>query len=172
MPVYRVILAATDGSGPGTRATEVAADIAGRYGARLVLLSVIQPGSLPRGISGAAHKELSASHPLLAKASSSVDKARDQTSRDTGESHALVEELAGLALNHAVTLAERRDVADHETFVEHGDPAKIIVEYAVRKDADLIVLGRRGLGGIRQLLMGSVTDKVMQLTDRKCLTVK
>lgn len=170
--MFRTVLAATDGSGSGTRATEIAADIAGKYGARLVLLSVVQPGSLPRGISGAAHHEVSASHPLLAKVPSWVDNARDQTARDTGASHAMVEELAELALNHAVTLAERHKVADHETVLEHGDPAKIILKVADKEDADLIVLGRRGLGGIRQLLTGSVTDKVMQLSERQCLTVK
>lgn len=170
--MFQTVLAATDGSGSGTRATEVAADIAGRYGARLVLLSVVQPGSLPRGISGAAHRELSASHPLLAKVPSWIDHARDQTARDTGASHAMVEELASEALNHGVTLAERHKVADRETILEHGDPARIILNIADKENADLIVLGRRGLGGIRQLLMGSVTDKVMQLSERRCLTVK
>lgn len=170
--MFRTVLAATDGSGPGTRATEVAADIAGKFGARLVLLSVIQPGSLPRGISGATHREHPASHPLLAEASSSLGKARGQTARDTGESHALIEELAGLALNHGVTLAGQQNVTDYETFMERGDPAKIILHFAEKEDADLIVLGRRGLGSVRQLLMGSVSDKIMQATDRKCLTVK
>ena len=170
--MFQTVLAATDGSGSGTRATEAAADIAGKYGARLVLLTVVQPGSLPRGIAGAAHRELSAAHPLLAKVPSWVDHARDQTARDTGASHAMVEELAELALNHAVTLAERHQVADCETVLEHGDPVRVILRIAEKENADLIVLGRRGLGGIRQLLMGSVSDKIMQLSERRCLTVK
>ncbi|GAB4349095.1 MAG: hypothetical protein Kow0026_04220 [Oricola sp.] len=170
--MFRTILAATDGSAPGTRATEAAADIAGRFGSRLLVLSVVPPGPLPRGITQAAHGEAASAHPLLAKVPSWVDRARDQATRDTGESHAMLEELARLALNHAVTLAERHAVADCKTRVEHGDPAEIILDIAGGENADLIVLGRRGLGGIRQLLTGSVTSKVMQASDRMCLTVK
>ena len=101
--------------------------------------------------------------------------ARNQTSRDTGQSHALIEELA-TALRS--TMASRwpgsaRTSPIYETILEHGDPADDHHRNTpTRENADLIVLGRRGLGGIRQLLTGSITSKVMQACDRQCLTVR
>ena len=56
------------------------------------------------------------------------------------------------------------------TMVEPGDPAKIIIDHA--GDVDMIVMGRRGLGPIDGLLQGSVSQKVNQLADAACVTVK
>jgi len=45
-----------------------------------------------------------------------------------------------------------------------GHTPKHIVEAAMQKDCDLIVMGSRGLSDIGGLLLGSVTHKVLQLT--------
>jgi nucleotide-binding universal stress UspA family protein len=55
--------------------------------------------------------------------------------------------------------------------VEVGDPAGVIVDIARARGADLIMLGRRGLGTLARLLLGSVSHKVIQVADRPCLTV-
>lgn len=44
----------------------------------------------------------------------------------------------------------------------YGDPAKEIVYQARHLGADLIVIGNRGLSPIRELLIGSVSDKVIR----------
>jgi nucleotide-binding universal stress UspA family protein len=59
-----------------------------------------------------------------------------------------------------------------ETAIEIGDPAAKIVEVAKRSGADLIVIGRRGLGSIGGALLGSVSLKVSHLAECACLTVK
>jgi len=59
-----------------------------------------------------------------------------------------------------------------ETAVAVGDSTGIIVEYTRDNNADLIVMGRRGLGDFSGLLLGSVSHKVGHLTDCACLTVK
>ncbi len=43
-----------------------------------------------------------------------------------------------------------------------GNPADQIVAYAQDQGAGLIVMGSRGLGGIRRALMGSVSDAVVR----------
>jgi nucleotide-binding universal stress UspA family protein len=42
-----------------------------------------------------------------------------------------------------------------------GRPVDEIVDLAEREEADLIILGSRGLGGFRRLLLGSVSDGVL-----------
>jgi nucleotide-binding universal stress UspA family protein len=54
---------------------------------------------------------------------------------------------------------------------EIGDPTARILETARSHDADLIVMGRRGLGPIGRLLLGSVSGKVLQLSGIPCLVV-
>lgn len=58
-----------------------------------------------------------------------------------------------------------------EEHVLVGDPAKRIIELAKQIDADLIVLGRRGLGGFSGMLLGSVTRKVEHAATCPVLTV-
>jgi nucleotide-binding universal stress UspA family protein len=39
-------------------------------------------------------------------------------------------------------------------------------------DFDLVVMGRRGLGGIKGLLMGSLSHKISSMADCTVVTVK
>jgi nucleotide-binding universal stress UspA family protein len=48
-----------------------------------------------------------------------------------------------------------------ETLVLHGRPASAIVEEALEWRAELIVLGSRGLGRLRSMLLGSVSAEVV-----------
>lgn len=47
--------------------------------------------------------------------------------------------------------------------LEHGSPAMVLLEAARRRDADLVVLGSRGLGPVRRAFIGSVSDQVARL---------
>jgi nucleotide-binding universal stress UspA family protein len=53
-----------------------------------------------------------------------------------------------------------RSVAEAHMAVSH--PAKEIVAYVQDEGAGLIVMGSRGLGGIRRALMGSISDSVVR----------
>ena len=46
--------------------------------------------------------------------------------------------------------------------LDSGRPEAGIVQVAEEIGADLIVLGSRGLGGVRRALMGSVSDSVVR----------
>ncbi|MCQ6279262.1 universal stress protein [Bacillus sp. EB600] len=58
-------------------------------------------------------------------------------------------------------------VKDHlpnrvSTFVLEGTPAEMIVEFVKQNDADLVVMGSRGLSGLKELFLGSVSHNVVQ----------
>ncbi|MBT3306972.1 MAG: universal stress protein [Alphaproteobacteria bacterium] len=55
---------------------------------------------------------------------------------------------------------------------QHSDPASVILDVAQHEKIDLIILGSRGLGTIKGLFRGSVSNKVNQLSDCCCITVK
>lgn len=50
--------------------------------------------------------------------------------------------------------------------VLEGDPALKLVQYSEEKKVDIIVMGSRGLGGVKEFLLGSVSYNVVQLA--KC----
>ena len=43
-----------------------------------------------------------------------------------------------------------------------GDPAVEIVREARESDAELVIMGSRGLSGLKQVVMGSVSHKVSE----------
>jgi nucleotide-binding universal stress UspA family protein len=53
-----------------------------------------------------------------------------------------------------------------------GNPAQSILETAAETGADLIVMGSRGLGGIREFVLGSVSHNVVQHSKVPVLVVK
>jgi nucleotide-binding universal stress UspA family protein len=53
-----------------------------------------------------------------------------------------------------------------------GDPAAVLLELAQQESADLIVMGTRGRTGLRRLLLGSVSQKVMTYAPCAVLTVR
>ena len=59
-----------------------------------------------------------------------------------------------------------------KTDVLIGAPAHQIVSYADDQDVDYIVMGRRGLGDLGGILMGSVAHKVGHLTPRTLVTTE
>lgn len=59
-----------------------------------------------------------------------------------------------------------------ESIVCEGDPSEIIIDIAQEKDSDLIALGTHGRRGLKKLLMGSVTSKVIVNSPCDVLVVK
>lgn len=56
--------------------------------------------------------------------------------------------------------------AVHECRVVDGPPVMVLLGTADEVDADLIVVGSRGLGGFPELLLGSTSTQVAQLSHR------
>jgi nucleotide-binding universal stress UspA family protein len=53
-----------------------------------------------------------------------------------------------------------------------GDPAKVIVNYSKKKKPDVIIMGSRGLGGFSKLLLGSVSNKVVDHVSSSVLVIR
>ncbi len=75
------------------------------------------------------------------------------------------------------SLQNTRDLLDqagisYQYHILVGDPAEMIVRFATEKQYDQIIMGPRGKGSIKGLLLGSVTNKVMQLSNIPVLLVK
>lgn len=59
-----------------------------------------------------------------------------------------------------------------KTIILEGDPARMILEYARSNDVDFIVMGSRGLSGLKELFLGSVSHNVMQHASCPVLVIK
>jgi nucleotide-binding universal stress UspA family protein len=53
-----------------------------------------------------------------------------------------------------------------------GDPAEEIMTYADEIGSDLIVVGRRGVGGFKRLLIGSTSSNIVKYANQSVLVVK
>ncbi len=86
-------------------------------------------------------------------------------------------EIAGLRaegsqiLNNAL-LSIGKSENEVELILSWGNPLDIILEEAGNKPYDLIVMGSRGLGTIKGLLMGSVSERVSRSVKCPVLIVK
>ncbi|ARO86415.1 universal stress protein [Nitrosospira lacus] len=74
-------------------------------------------------------------------------------------------------------LQSARDLLDQagiacEFHITVGSPEEMITRYAREMGFDQIVIGPRGLGGVKGLLLGSVASKVMQLSTVPVLLIK
>src|SRR5690625_567165 len=54
----------------------------------------------------------------------------------------------------------------------HGEPGPTIVKYANTGDFDLLVIGSRGLNVLQEMVLGSVSHKVMKRADCPVMVVK
>ena len=57
------------------------------------------------------------------------------------------------------------------TEVREGRPAEVIVDVARQREADLIVVGTHGRGGVAHVVLGSVAERVVRLAPCPVLTV-
>lgn len=145
--MFNTILVAVDGSPAGKRALDAAIEIAKCNAARLMLFHVIADLPLPQDI-------------VDMIASGEITESRTE----------ILETSAELILLGARRRCEAADYTNVTTDYVSGDPARKILEYADTHDADLIVIGHRGLDSQSDLL-GSVARKLINMTQRSCLII-
>ena len=87
----------------------------------------------------------------------------------------------GAHLDPSEVEGRRRDLEDAKAYLSgrgieaktieaQGDPGDVVVELA--KDADLAIVGSRGLNPLQRLLMGSVSSKVVHRAECDVLVVR
>jgi nucleotide-binding universal stress UspA family protein len=133
------ILAATDGSDAAERAVDFAATLATRLGATLQILNVVAISDTPpQGLE---------------------DLARWEHMTPGEFRNAMSERI----LLSAAQRAKKLGVSDAQLASQLGDVAALIIDIAKTGAADVIVLGKRGLGRLPGLLLGSVSQKLVSV---------
>jgi universal stress protein A len=141
----RHILAPTDFSELSNQGLKSALELAQSFGAKLLLLHVVEPPSYP--LEGIVPSHLGAT--LL-------DDLERQASREFAQ---MLPETQGSKLDVA-----RRVVV--------GIPYRKIVEVAAGENADLIVMTTHGRTGLSHLVMGSVAEKIVRTAACPVLTIR
>jgi nucleotide-binding universal stress UspA family protein len=96
-------------------------------------------------------------------------RAKSIVGKDAIERYYKEEATAVLAVAEKVL---RKNKIPFKGTYKVGDVAKEICSYAEKNDIELIVMGSHGLGSIKNLVMGSITTKVLALTDIPVLIVR
>ena len=143
------ILVATDASAASGRAVSFAAQLAVIHEAELLILNVIRDMQLPDELKNAPEFE-------------SFNNARDD----------LMRQAADRILDDARKKARKAGAKQVQTAIGSGDPATSVAGFAKRRKVDLIVVGTRGLSKIKAASMGSVSRKLMDLTDVNCAVIR
>ncbi len=149
---FQRILAAVDGSEGSTRASEVAVDLALRFDAQLFVLNVFR-----------GYPEYMTVFPSAPAPSGEAIQDYEVNAR----------KAAVDVVGRTVSMAERKGLkAKPKTSETIGSVVQTITDYAVAEKIDLIIMGTRGLGGFKKMLLGSVSSGVVTHAPCSVLVVR
>ena len=133
--MYDSIVVGTDGSDTAKEAVRQASELAKTVGAKLHLVSAYEP--VPEG---------------------RLRQERQQVPDDMQWMVNPKEDVESTLKDAASELEEKG--VEVATYAREGDPADAILDVAEEENADLIVVGNKGMTGARRFLLGSVPNKV------------
>lgn len=149
--MYRRILVAVDGSANGERAATKAGRLAAATGGELLFVTVEPRSPVPEELRAFARSE-------------HLDESPTR----------LWEKIAGEVLHRAVDAARSAGGGDlaiaSETRI--GEPAEAILSAADDRGVDAIVVGTRGFGRLKGLLLGSVSQRLVAAAKVDVLVVR
>lgn len=145
----RTIIVGTDGSEPSDEAVRQATEMASREGARLHLVTAYPDPQMLRD-----RTTIWTNDPKGV-----IDSGR--TGGEAQNETVDLRQVAESLLERAARVVRSKGV-EVETHASEGQPAEVIINVADQEKADLIVVGSRGLTGIKRYLLGSVSSKVSE----------
>ena len=133
--MFQRIVVGTDGSETATEAVKTAVELAKISNAKLEIVIAYEP--VPQS------------------------RLRDEESGISGDISHTINPLEDVqfVLDMAAAEAKKADV-DVVTHPREGDPADAILDVAEENDADLVLVGNKGMTGARRFLLGSVPNKI------------
>ena len=147
--MFSKILVALDGSDHAAKALETSIELARQCDAELILFHAMQLGNLNPG--------------YAAMVSRSAREVYQSLAREQAD--AILGDAEKVAAEQGVNRIERQSQ-------EANSAATAILSAARAADVELIVVGTRGLTGLRELAMGSVAHKVAAAADCPVLVVR
>jgi nucleotide-binding universal stress UspA family protein len=133
--MFQTIVVGTDGSETARKAVREAVALAKSVGASVGIVSAYEPVSKQR------LREESRQAPVDTQWAINAREDVDATLKEAAEG---VEDSG----------------VDDSIFAREGDPADAILDVAEEENADLIVVGNKGMTGAKRFLLGSVPNKV------------
>jgi len=143
------ILVPVDGSGPSGKALKLAVDIAEKYDANLSVL-LVASHEIDKELQNFANHEYSL--------------------KDNNAAKTVSEQMGKSTINGMVNMLKTTVVI--KPVVLFGNPATQIVEYSMENNVDMVVMGNRGLGDIKGMMMGSISRKVNRQVKCAFVSVK
>ena len=58
------------------------------------------------------------------------------------------------------------------TFLLEGNPASAILDFSKKEKFDLLIMGRRGLGKFKELILGSISSKIVHHSPSAVLLIR
>lgn len=170
------VLIATDGSPNAEKAVALGSDIAGKYGAEVILVHVLLRDHLSDAMRHLAETEYHAADMPMSAAISKIPDSRfplaQMLPKDAASPDQALRAVADHVLGKAGSIAEQHGIPKPVKMSVDGRPAARILEIAKETGADMIVVGARGLTNLKTLLLGSVSLRVSDGAPVTCLTVR
>ena len=173
--MIKSIVLAIDGSAPAKHAQSVAIDLAAKYEARLTLVHVLTNDHPSNELARMVEVENlldPKSQNLASKGDTFSTVARFVGAGKEDKEAKIIALLGEQIVNNASKDAKKAGVANVNAEIHTGDYANSILQVADKVDADIIVMGRRGLSQLKGCVTGSVSHKVSQRAECSVLTVK
>ena len=175
--MIRKILLAYDGSENSRRALDLAAELAAKLDAGLMITHVLMHGRPPEELVRMAEVEnllVSAHEPPKPELNVSAGQVfeRFAATKDYVGAQRVISSIGDQLISFAKTRSEELGVADIQTSIHVGDYAEEILEAADDYQADMIVMGSRGLGTLKGAVLGSVSLKVLHNAAQTVVAVK
>jgi nucleotide-binding universal stress UspA family protein len=164
--MLKKIAVAMDGSEHSERAFDFACDLAAKFGAELKLVHVVTERDVPDDLRRMAEIE----HLIPNRYKSAVSEAGANEEfgsvmknvEKSGEAYQILEKLGENLLTSGVADARAKGVEKVSSALLRGDPADELIRYIKTEKVDTVISGSRGLGKLRGMLVGSVSQKLTQ----------